>query len=147
MPSNLSFLCDLQIIRKTIYIYCTSEYEHHYKIFYIKIAIFLLFQLFDYWAVNSFLKDWTGNVNRFRGFLVPRPDWIKVLYLFWALGLHRLNLKKFKNLKNLKKIQNFHKTCSHHVHLCWSLLSQKNQTLMNDWGNSITMSMRPYSDL
>jgi hypothetical protein len=31
-----------------IYIYCTSVYEHHYKIFYIKIAIFLLFQLFDY---------------------------------------------------------------------------------------------------
>jgi hypothetical protein len=24
---------------------------------------------------------------------------------------------------------------------------QKNQTLMNDWGNSITMSMRQYSDL
>jgi hypothetical protein len=28
--------------------YCTSVYEHHYKIFYIKIAIVLLFQLFDY---------------------------------------------------------------------------------------------------
>ena len=28
--------------------YCTSVYEHHYKIFYIKIAIFLLFRLFDY---------------------------------------------------------------------------------------------------
>jgi hypothetical protein len=28
--------------------YCTSVYEHHYKIFYIKIAIFLLFQLLDY---------------------------------------------------------------------------------------------------
>jgi hypothetical protein len=26
--------------------YCTSVYEHHYKIFYIKIAIVLLFQLF-----------------------------------------------------------------------------------------------------
>jgi hypothetical protein len=30
------------------------------------------------------------NVNRFRGFLVPRPDWIKVLYLFGTLGVHRL---------------------------------------------------------
>jgi hypothetical protein len=37
-----------------IRIYCTSVYEHHYKIFYIKIAIFLLFQLFDYWAVHNF---------------------------------------------------------------------------------------------
>jgi hypothetical protein len=27
-----------------------SLYEHHYTILYIKIAIFLLFQLFDYWA-------------------------------------------------------------------------------------------------
>jgi hypothetical protein len=35
----------------------------------------------------------------------------------------------------------------HHVHLCSSLLSQKNQALMNDWGNSIKMSMRQYSDL
>jgi hypothetical protein len=35
-------------------VYCTSVYEHHYKMFYIKIAIFLLFQLFDYWAVHSF---------------------------------------------------------------------------------------------
>ena len=34
--------------------YCTSVYEHHYKIFYIRIAISLLFQLFDYWAVHSF---------------------------------------------------------------------------------------------
>jgi hypothetical protein len=51
-------------------------------------------------------------VNRFRGFLVPRPDWIKVLYLFGTLGLHRLFTKtqKFKKKKfNLKKIQNFHK--------------------------------------
>jgi hypothetical protein len=32
------------------------------------------------------------------------------------------------NFKISKKIQNFHKTCSHHVNLCWSLLSQKNQT-------------------
>ena len=28
--------------------YCISVYEHHNKIFYIKIAIFLLFHLFDY---------------------------------------------------------------------------------------------------
>ena len=88
---------------------------------------------------------WTGNVNRFRGCLVPRPDWIKVLYLFGTLGLHRLLTKTLKFKKNLKnfsfhkiskfqnfhkifKFQNFYKTCSHHVHLCWSLLSQKNQT-------------------
>ena len=75
----------------------------------------------------------TGNVTLFRGFLAPRPDWIKVLYLFGTLGLHRLltktlkfkkknqnlkNLKKILNLKNFKNIQNFHKTCSHHVNLC-----------------------------
>ena len=91
-------------------------------------------------------------MNRFLGFLVPRPDWIKVVYLFGTLGLHRLisgnseilknfkqfqnskvkkkiilkfkilkfsqNLIFFQNSKNSKKIQNFHKTCSHHVHLC-----------------------------
>jgi hypothetical protein len=46
----------------------------------------------------------------------------------------KLKINKFKvqNFKNFKKIQNFHKTCSHHLKLCWSLLSQKNQTLMND---------------
>ena len=44
-------------------------------------------------------------MNRFRGFLVPRPDWIKALYLFGTLGLHRLInenseiSKKFKILK------------------------------------------------
>jgi hypothetical protein len=52
-----------------------------------------------------------------------------------------------KNSENFNKILNFHKTCSHHVNLCWSLLFQKNQTLVNDWENSIKMSMRQYSDL
>jgi hypothetical protein len=69
-------------------------------------------------------------VNRFRGFLVPRPDWIKVLYLFGTLGLHRLLTKTLKFSKNFTKIskkfkiskkrnknRNVHKTCSHHVHL------------------------------
>ena len=37
-----------QYLGNNILIYCTSVYEHHNKIFYIKIAIFLLFQLFDY---------------------------------------------------------------------------------------------------
>jgi hypothetical protein len=41
----------------------------------------------------QFLRLWTGNVNRFRGILDPRPDWIEVLYLFGALGLHRLLTK------------------------------------------------------
>jgi hypothetical protein len=44
------------------------------------------------------------------------------------------------------KFQNVHKTCSHHANLCWNLLSQKNQTLMNDWGNSIKMSMKKNSN-
>ena len=84
-------------------------------------------------------------MNRFRGFLVPRPDWIKVLYLFGTLGLHRVLMKFSKNFKNFsfhkiskfsknfknskisKKIQKFknfkknknvHKACSHHVNLC-----------------------------
>ena len=35
-------------------------------------------------------------MNRFPGFLVPRPDWIKVLYLFGTLGLHRLLTKTLK---------------------------------------------------
>ena len=78
--------------------YCTSVYEHHYKIFYIKIAISLLFQL----SGPQCLRLWTGNVNRFRGFLVPRPDWIKVLYLFGTLGLHRLLTKTLKFPKNFK---------------------------------------------
>jgi hypothetical protein len=40
----------------------------------------------------------------------------------------------FQNSKIKEKdLQNFHKTCSHHANLC----SQKNQTLMHDWGNSI----------
>ena len=35
--------------RENSFDYCASIYEHHYNIFYIKkIAIFLLFQLFDY---------------------------------------------------------------------------------------------------
>ena len=54
---------------------------------------------------------------------------------------------KYQKFQKISKFQKFHKTCSHHVNLCWSLLSQKNQTLMNDWGNSIKMSMRQYSDL
>ena len=41
-------------------------------------------------------------MNRFRGFLVPRPDWMKVLYLFGTLGLHRLFTKTLKFSKNLK---------------------------------------------
>jgi hypothetical protein len=66
-------------------------------------------------------------VNRFRGFLVPRPDWIKVLCLFGTLGLHRLLTKTLKFSQNFKiseiskfstnfkilglkiKIENFHK--------------------------------------
>ena len=53
-------------------------------------------------------------MNRFRGFLVPQPDWIKVVYLFGTIGLHRLLTKKFSKIsvfikfQNLKKkIQNF----------------------------------------
>ena len=45
------------------------------------------------------------NVNRFREFLVPRPDWIKVLYLFGTLGLHRLLTKTELFLKISKKFK------------------------------------------
>jgi hypothetical protein len=41
-------------------------------------------------------------VNRFRGLLVPRLDWIKVLYSFGTLGLHRLLTKTLKFLKRFK---------------------------------------------
>jgi hypothetical protein len=51
---------------------------------YIKIAIFSFSSCL---TIERSIKLWTGNVNRFRGFLVPRPDWIIVLYLFGTLGL------------------------------------------------------------
>ena len=35
-------------------------------------------------------------MNRFHGFVVPRPDWMQVLYLFGTLGLHRLLTKTLK---------------------------------------------------
>ena len=179
-----------------LFIFIVPQYMNITTNFFtLKLLFFSFSSCFDYWAVHSFFEDWTGNVNRFRGFLVPRPDWIKVLYLFGTIGLHRLLTKtlkfskklkiskkfskflkfqfsknfkifktkfkiskkfkvqnfkiftKFQKFQKISKFQKFHKTCSHHVHLCWSLLSQKNQTLMNDWGNSITMSMRQYSDL
>jgi hypothetical protein len=41
-------------------------------------------------------------VNRFRGFLIPRPHWRKVLYLFGTLKLHLLLTKTLKFLKNFK---------------------------------------------
>jgi hypothetical protein len=41
-------------------------------------------------------------VNRFPGFLVPQPDWIKVFYLFRTLGLYRLLTKTLKFSKNFK---------------------------------------------
>ena len=51
---------------------------------------------FSFSSGPQFLRLWTGNVNRFRGLLVPRPDWITVLYLFGTLGLHRqINISKF----------------------------------------------------
>ena len=46
-------------------------------------------------------------MNRFRGFLVPRPDWIKGLYLFGTLGLHRLLMKTLKFHKISKFSKNF----------------------------------------
>ena len=46
-------------------------------------------------------------MNRFRGFLVPRPDWIKVLYVFGTLGLHRLLTKTLKFHKISKFSKNF----------------------------------------
>jgi hypothetical protein len=50
----------------------------------------------------SWIDNKNLNVNRFPGFLVPRPDWIKVLYLFGTLGLHRLLTKTLKFFKNFK---------------------------------------------
>jgi hypothetical protein len=55
-----------------------------------------------------------GNVTLFRGILVPCPDWIKVLYLFGTLRLHRLLTKTLKFFKNLKisKIKKKNSKCS-----------------------------------
>ena len=75
--------------------YCTSVYEHHYKIFYIKIAIFLLFQLFD-----MVFKTMDRQCESFSRIISSGLD--KSLYLFGTLGLHRLLTKTLKFLKNLK---------------------------------------------
>ena len=54
LSCDIGYPVILAILWYWVSCYCTSVYEHHYKIFYIKIAIFLLFQLFDYWVVHSF---------------------------------------------------------------------------------------------
>jgi hypothetical protein len=43
-------------------------------------------------------------LNRFRGFLVPRPDWIKDLYVFGTLGLHRLLTKTLNFFYKFSKL-------------------------------------------
>jgi hypothetical protein len=48
-------------------------------------------------------------VNRFRGLLVPRLDWIKALYLFGTLGLHRLLTKTLKFFNKISKFLEFQK--------------------------------------
>jgi hypothetical protein len=49
--------------------YYTSVYEYHYKIFYIKIAIFLLFQLLDYsHPTTGYLKLRSTNFYEFSRF-------------------------------------------------------------------------------
>ena len=91
----------------------------------------------SYYLTSNVTVSW--NFNAVSGLVV----WV---LLFGTLGLQRLLRKttQFQNFKNFKKIRNFYKTCSHYINLCWSLLSQKNQTFMNDWGNSIKMSTRQY---
>jgi hypothetical protein len=54
------------------------------------------FLLLRKYFCTLFSRLWTGNVNRFHGFVVPRPDWIQVLYLFGTLGLHRLLTETLK---------------------------------------------------
>jgi hypothetical protein len=98
--AHLSFLCDLHIIRKTIYIYCTSVYEHHYKFFYIKIAIFLLFQLF--WLLSgpfpqSFIRVWFFWESRLQH---KCTWWLQVLWNFW-------NFEIFWNFWNFVNILKF----------------------------------------
>jgi hypothetical protein len=65
-------------------------------------------------------------VNRFRGFLVPRQDWIKVLYLFGTLGLRRLLTKTLKFLKILK-FQYFQKFQNSKIIFFFFFLSSKFQ--------------------
>jgi hypothetical protein len=80
----------------------------------------LLFHIFNTETIDRSIVSYylTGNVKLFRGILMPCPDWIKVLYLFGTLRLHRLlaktleifkKLKNFKNFKNFKRIKNFKK--------------------------------------
>jgi hypothetical protein len=46
-------------------------------------------------------------------------------------NIHKiLKFQKFSKFRKFQKILNFHQTCSHHVHLCWSLLSQKNRGII-----------------
>jgi hypothetical protein len=73
----------------------------------------------------------------------------EILWNFMKTEIFKI-FTKFLNFQNFQKILNFHKTCSHHVHLCWSLLSQKNQTLSDDnaRGSRITITIVcPISDV
>ena len=75
-------------------------------------TLILLFFSFSSCLTIERSIDFKTMDRRFHRFLVPRPDWIKVLYLFRTLGLHHILTKtqKFlKNLKKFKKFQNIHK--------------------------------------
>jgi hypothetical protein len=75
----------------------------------------LLFHIFNTETIDRSIVSYylTGNVTLIRGILMPCPDWIKVLYLFGTLRLHRLLaktlviFKKFQNFKNFIKFLNF----------------------------------------
>ena len=53
-------------------------------------------------------KTMDRQCESFSRIFSSRPDWIKVLYLFGTLGLHRLLTKTLKSLSNFKKFS-FHK--------------------------------------
>ena len=74
----------------------------------------LLFHIFNTETIDRSIVSYylTGNVTLFRGILMPCPDWIKVLYLFGTLRLHRLLAKtlaisKFHKFQNFQQISKF----------------------------------------
>jgi hypothetical protein len=78
----------------------------------------LLFHIFNIETIDRSIVSYylTGNVTLFRGILMPCPDWIKVLYLFGTLRLHRLLAKTLEIFKKfqISKISKISKNFSFH---------------------------------
>ena len=112
-------------------IYCTSVYEHHYKIVYIKIAISLLFQLFEYWAVHSTVfgnskfvvpsypvNKYIISVFGFKFLTSFLKDGIEEIESLSRYNNHLLFIY-FKSIRTLSDDLNFLKFCSWSAKFCF----------------------------